>query len=102
METIFDPIVKAASDHSFNTRDAVNAGGQCGCFHCLRTFAANDVTKWFGNSAVCPFCHIDSVLSENVDPIDHDFLLRMQKASFENKVRPLNVAIKSCHNVERQ
>src|SRR4051812_9297646 len=83
MDNNFDSKLKAVHDHSFDTRRGINAGGACGCFHCLRTFPATEVTKWIGNSAVCPYCHIDSVLSGNVDPIDQLFLTRMRKAWFK-------------------
>ncbi len=80
-------MLKAAHDHSFNTRQAVEAGGLCGCYHCLKTFDASQINKWFENTAVCPYCHIDSVLSGNVDPIEPTFLKRMQEAWFNKKSR---------------
>ena len=87
--TIFDPMLKAAHDHAFDTREAVNAGGACGCFCCLRTFPAIEITHWQdnNNTALCPYCHTDSVLSGNVDPIDQTFLTRMHKAWFDRKVK---------------
>ncbi len=77
--------LKAAHDHSFNTRQAVETGGRCGCYCCLKTFNASQIKKWLDNTAVCPYCHIDSVLSKNVDPIDPVFLNRMQDAWFNKK-----------------
>ena len=87
MSNIYDPMLKAAHDHSFDTRKDIEAGGECGCYHCLHTFPASEVTEWIDNTAVCPNCHIDSVLSANVDLIDQTFLKRMQDAWFNKKSR---------------
>jgi hypothetical protein len=36
----------------------------CGCFCCLHTFAATEVIDWIddGDTPLCPFCGMDSVL----------------------------------------
>ena len=37
---------------------------KCGCFHCLATFPASEVTEWIDmtETAICPKCGVDSVL----------------------------------------
>jgi hypothetical protein len=85
MANINDPILEAAHRHSFKNREVIQAGGDCGCFFCLKTFDALSVTKWTddGQTALCPFCGIDSVLSVNVDSIDPSFLRQMHRRFFE-------------------
>jgi len=67
-----------AHGDSINNRHLLLAyGGPCGCFHCLRTFDASDVTEWVDqnkSTALCPHCHIDAVLPRT----DSAFLARMQ------------------------
>lgn len=72
-------------------------GGQCGCFHCLRTFDASEVTHWGGKNsgtAFCPHCRYDTVLSAHVDPIDASFLRRMQTRWFGGQKVPLELSEK--------
>ena len=37
---------------------------ECGCFCCLQTFAASEVTDWIddGDTPLCPHCGIAAVL----------------------------------------
>lgn len=76
----------AAHARTLNNRAVIEAGGLCGCYHCLATFAASDVVEWVGASkatALCPSCHIDAVVSSRTDPIDPGFLRRMHDFWFE-------------------
>jgi hypothetical protein len=85
MVNINEPILNAAHTHSLNNRRVLATGGPCGCFHCLKTFEANEVKQWVGKddaTALCPFCHYDTVLSSKVDPIDDGFLRRMNARWF--------------------
>ncbi len=65
-----------------DNRVLIEAGGPCGCFHCLKTFDAAEVMQWQGSTALCPFCHYDTVLSAQADPIDAAFLRRMNQHWF--------------------
>jgi len=76
----------AAHARSLDNRSVIEAGGSCGCFYCLKTFDASQVVEWVDapkTTALCPFCHIDTVLSAKTDPIDSDFLRRMRNHWFE-------------------
>jgi hypothetical protein len=79
MVNINEPLLDAAHQHSRENRQVLAAGGACGCFHCQKTFDAADVVHWCDKNmtALCPFCHLDTVLSSRVDPIDPAFLRRM-------------------------
>lgn len=53
---------------SSRDRDSVPGARQCGCFRCLETFEASEVTEWVPErngsdmTAACPRCGTDSVL----------------------------------------
>jgi hypothetical protein len=89
MADINEPILKAAHEHSMRNREVLAQGGECGCFHCLQTFDADEVIEWVdgGATALCPRCHIDSVLSSQTDPIDPAFLRRMHSRWFEQTAK---------------
>ena len=39
---------------------------QCGCFFCLRIFNPEKIQDWIQEeTAVCPFCAVDSVIPES-------------------------------------
>jgi hypothetical protein len=98
MMKINEPMLQAAHRHSLDNRQSLAGGGECGCFHCLRTFHASEVTAWGGrgaSTAVCPYCHYDTVLSGAVDPIDAGFLRQMQARWFGGRGTPLNLAATS-------
>jgi len=84
-----DPMLEAAHHRSLRNRQLLSDGGECGCFYCLSTFNAGEVTEWVhdGSTALCPRCHIDSVLSGRVDSIVPAFLRRMHEFYFERKIR---------------
>jgi hypothetical protein len=94
MVDINEPILKAEHAHSLGNRQLLAHGGKCGCFHCFKTFDASEITHWGGrdgNTALCPFCHYDTVLSSNVDSIDPGFLGRMQAHWFGGKGIPFDL-----------
>lgn len=57
-------MIKNATD---NRQDIM--GQQCGCFFCLRVYNGNSVTRFIdnGETAICPWCGIDSVLPAVTD-----------------------------------
>ena len=61
----------------------------CGCFYCLRMFKPAAITQWTdkhqdeGQTALCPYCGIDSVLgSASVATLTEDLLIKMRTAYF--------------------
>lgn len=55
----------------------------CGCFYCQKTFEPNEIEEWIkeksnGETAICPKCGIDSVLSSKL-PIEDDMFLSEMK-----------------------
>lgn len=78
----------AAHRHCSANRAAILASRMCGCFHCLKTFAAREVTGWIreldgSETALCPHCHIDSVLGDAAGiPLTDQFLAHMKQIYF--------------------
>ena len=58
------------SKASFENHDSVRGSAMCGCYHCCSIFPSSEMTweDWIqdrhGMTAVCPRCHIDSVLGD--------------------------------------
>ena len=57
---------------------------RCGCFHCQQTYRADEITEWVddGQTAICPRCGVDAVLSARSDALTADFLARMHERWF--------------------
>ncbi len=59
---------------------------KCGCFYCLTIFNPQEITEWIDDdkTAVCPYCDIDSVISESSGyPITKEFLIKMNSYWFK-------------------
>lgn len=57
-------------------RDEILQARWCGCFYCLKRFSRALVNEWIDDAqtALCPYCKIDSVLAE---PESEEFLRKM-------------------------
>jgi hypothetical protein len=74
-----------AHRHSIRHRDELLASSECGCFFCCAIFPTTELDIWVdelesvGQTALCPYCGIDSVIgSESGYPITKDFLEKMR------------------------
>lgn len=77
--------VKRAHVCSMGNREALEKVQKCGCFYCLRIFEPKQITEWCdeGETAICPFCGIDSIIYDNkFYPVEKDFLEKMKKYWF--------------------
>lgn len=76
----------AAHDFCINNRDGLMGDLVCGCFYCLTIFSPGEIVEWIQDekeTAVCPYCGIDSVIGESAGyPITKEFLEEMQKYWF--------------------
>ena len=74
--------LQAAQARSIHNRRHLT--GRCGCFHCLSTFMAERVTQWTDDedTALCPVCGVDAVLSSATDVITADALEQMHARWF--------------------
>jgi hypothetical protein len=75
---------KSCSSH----KEEILASNLCGCFYCEQTFEPKEIEEWIeeniakGETAICPKCGIDSVLSSNFPISDKQFLIEMNKLWF--------------------
>lgn len=73
--------------HSSKHREEILKSNQCGCFYCLKTFKPEEIKDWIDEeqTALCPFCNIDSVIGDNSGAaIDETFLKEMHKDWFDS------------------
>ncbi|HEY1939669.1 MAG TPA: hypothetical protein VGJ33_17195 [Candidatus Angelobacter sp.] len=56
--------LETAHKHSFKNRDEIDKSTHCGCFYCEKNFPPAEIWEWVDDeqTAMCPFCGIDSVL----------------------------------------
>ncbi len=78
-----------AHEHSSGHRKEILESKICGCFYCLAIFNPDEIEDWvdevdgIGQTAICPKCHIDSVIgSFSGYPITEEFLKKMQQHWF--------------------
>jgi len=70
---------KGCSSH----KDEIIGSELCACFYCQETFTPNEIDEWIeeiivkGETAICPKCGIDSVLSSKFPILDKQFLSEM-------------------------
>ena len=84
-------IIKAHKHSSYH-RQEIEESTLCACFYCLATFPAQKISEWvdwpentpeemmniYGQTAICPFCGIDSVIGDKSGyPINENFLQKM-------------------------
>lgn len=70
-----------------NNRQYLDHTEKCGCFYCLKIFSPSDITFWLdefgGQTAICPYCSIDSVLPDMKSvAISNEFLTAMHEYWF--------------------
>jgi len=86
----FPEDVRKAHKHSTKLRMEIEASKICGCFCCCSIFGPDEIVDWtdeneedVGQTAICPYCLIDSVIgSVSGFPINEDFLNKMKKYWF--------------------
>lgn len=77
---------------SSNNYPALLNDNKCGCFYCLNIFDPKEVEEYIQESddensgtAICPYCGIDSVISESSGyPITPEFLKKMYRRWFDS------------------
>lgn len=77
-------IIKA---HKFSShhRESILKSKKCGCFYCLHIFLPNEIQMWvdedekgIGQTAICPYCSIDSVIGDSIIDFNDNFLKEMK------------------------
>ncbi|MDL2289517.1 cytoplasmic protein [Clostridia bacterium OttesenSCG-928-F22] len=76
----------AAHKFSSNHKNELMQDTKCGCFYCLSIFNPSEIEEWIKDiceTAICPYCGIDSVIGESSGyPITEEFLRKMMKHWF--------------------
>ena len=67
-----------------HNRARIYLGVRCGCFYCLSVFDGAAVVNWTdaGETAICPVCGVDSVLSSRDEDTSPLFLRAMKEEWF--------------------
>jgi hypothetical protein len=93
-----DQLVEAHA-HSIRHRREIEGSTECGCFHCRHIFSPGEIVAWTdddegqGQTALCPYCGIDSVIGSAAGfPITREFLSAMRRRWF-GKPNARNVLI---------
>jgi len=90
MENYNEDFLIKAHIHSGMHRTEILKSEDCSCFYCLEIYSAEKIEEWvdeeneIGQTAICPFCGIDSVLgsASNLPITDINFLKQMQTYFF--------------------
>ena len=67
-----------------NNKSEIAEGKLCGCYNCLQISEVKNIVEWISEpnggeeSAACPNCTFDSVLSSKYPIEDPEFLLEMR------------------------
>lgn len=81
---LYKDVVRAHVCCSAN-REYLEKVNKCGCFYCLKVFNPKEIKTWCngGETAVCPYCGIDSIIYDNkFYPVETWFLEKMKKHWF--------------------
>lgn len=83
VDDVPDPY-KSAYKASSRNRERLMTSRWVGCFYCLMIYLPESIREWTdGNqTAICPICHVDSVLPLTVEQFDSDFLEQMRRYWF--------------------
>lgn len=83
--------LKNAHKHIVNNKTEIQGGDLCGCMVCLATFKPDEIPEFVLESnlktetAVCPKCQMDCVLSSEFPVDDPQFLEEMHSYFITNK-----------------
>ena len=83
--TKLDDYYLGAHRFSSKHRKQLEKDNICGCFYCTRIFYPAEIDEWIDNNdtALCPYCGMDSVIGESSGfPITDQFLKEMHREFF--------------------
>ena len=85
--------LQQAYEHSRLNRRFMGAGAVCRCFHCLSAFPADQIQCWVddGDTALCPNCGVDAVLSSHADDLLDALIQRLQTLYFAGPSKKYSV-----------
>ena len=84
-------VLESLHRQSSRHRSEVELAQRCACFYCQQFFTPGAITEWVDSNedtALCPFCGIDSVIPESVgQQISQETLAAMHSYWFERSIR---------------
>ena len=85
--------LQQAYGHSRLNRRFMRRGVACRCFHCLSAFSADLIEGWAdeGDTALCPNCGIDAVLSNRADALSDALVQQLQTIYFSGPSNKFSV-----------
>lgn len=79
MSKQYDPDYIRVSNYSYCNRKLIEQSKLCCCYDCKRIFAPQDINEWIGDTAVCPYCGMDTVVGDAAGfKIDKEFLRKLK------------------------
>lgn len=62
--------------YAMKNKKHIEESNMCGCYNCIKVFHKNEIAEWTDNSqtALCPFCKVDSVIADSVTTINQETL----------------------------
>ena len=69
---------------NFRNRGVLSTASQCGCFYCKKMFTPSEITEWTDDdeTALCPYCSIDSVIPDIDKALNVELLEAMNRKYF--------------------
>ena len=69
MTSISKETLKDIHNHSFKNKEEILHSKRCVCFHCFKTYDADDIDTYLGEddgkeTALCPLCITDTVIGD--------------------------------------
>jgi len=63
---------------SVNNTALCHSSSRCGCFYCLKKCSPKNITEYWdlGQTATCPYCHLDTVLPSSPEAVITEKLLK--------------------------
>lgn len=72
---------------SYKNINSIVKSNQCGCYNCTKTFTPDMIGEYIdnGQTAVCPYCGIDSVLGSSMGyDLNLNFLTKLKEDIFDD------------------
>lgn len=87
IEIYTQDLLKKIHKYSYANKEEIIKSLFVGCFYCLRIFNPNEINEWVidkpNQTALCPFCGIDSVIGDYYIKITKELLIELYNYSFK-------------------
>lgn len=78
-------MIETAIKLAMRNKKALSTNDKAGCYKCLEIFNVSEITSYTdqGETALCPKCNVDSVISASVSGFSKEKLAEIKKYWFE-------------------